>query len=72
MGDVGAGLPDGVPSDWVTGDEVYGRDHRPVVWLEQWHRPSVLATNELQWYPTSCGPQEGRAVDSTATLHLAS
>jgi SRSO17 transposase len=33
----------GVPAAWVTGDEVYGRDRRLRVWLEQQEWPFVLA-----------------------------
>lgn len=38
----------GVPSAWVTGDEVYGGDGNLRRWLEQERRPYVLAVRENQ------------------------
>jgi len=32
----------GVPAAWVTGDEIYGRDRRLRVWLEEQERPRPL------------------------------
>ena len=48
----------GVPAAWVTGDEVYGRDRRLRLWLEEQERPFVLAvaTNESLWARTERGP----------------
>ncbi len=50
----------GVPAAWVTGDEVYGRDRRLRIWLEEQERPFVLAvaTNEPLWVPAERGPQQ--------------
>ncbi len=59
----------GVPAAWVTGDEVYGRDRRLRLWLEERERPFVLAvaTNEPLWAMTDRGPQQiGAAVIATA------
>ncbi len=58
----------GVPTAWVTGDEVYGRDRRLRRWLEEQERPFVLAvaTNEPLWAPTERGPQQARAADIAA------
>jgi len=59
----------GVPAAWVTGDEVYGRDRRRRLWLEEQERPFVLAvaTNESLWALTERGPQQlGAAVIAAA------
>ena len=59
----------GVPAAWVTGDEVYGRDRRLRLWLEEQGRPFVLAvaTNEPLWARTERGPQQlGAAVIAAA------
>jgi len=59
----------GVPAAWVTGDEVYGRDRRLRLWLEEQERPFVLAvaTNEPLWARTERGPQQlGAAVIAAA------
>ena len=59
----------GVSAAWVTGDEVYGRDRRLRLWLEEQERPFVLAiaTNEPLWARTERGPQQlGAAVIAAA------
>ena len=59
----------GVPAAWVTGDEVYGRDRRLRLWLEEQGHPFVLAvaTNEPLWAATDRGPQQvGAAVIAAA------
>ena len=58
----------GVPAAWVTGDEVYGRDRRLRIRLEEQGRPFVLAvaTNEPLWAPTAQGPQQVGAADIAA------
>lgn len=50
----------GVPSSWVTGDEVYGSDRRLRVCLEQQEMPHVLAirSNEPLWTNTERGPAQ--------------
>jgi len=60
----------GIPAAWVSGDEVYGRDRRLRVWLEQQGRPFVLAvaTNEPLWALTDRGPQQVAAADIAAAL----
>lgn len=60
----------GVPAAWVTGDEVYGRDRRLRVWLEEQERPFVLAvaTNEPLWALTDRGPQQVAAASIVAAL----
>lgn len=63
----------GVPAAWVTGDEVYGRDRRLRLWLEEQERPFVLAvaTNEPLWAQTDRGPQQVGAANIAAALPLA-
>ncbi len=59
----------GTPAAWVTGDEVYGRDRRLRLWLEEQERPFVLAvaTNEPLWARTERGPHQlGAAVIAAA------
>jgi SRSO17 transposase len=58
-----------VPAAWVTGDEVYGRDRRLRVWLEEQEQPFVLAVakNEPLWARTDRGPQQVGAADIAAT-----
>jgi SRSO17 transposase len=58
----------GVPAAWVTGDEVYGRDRRLRIWLEEQERPFVLAvaTNEPLWAATARGPQQIGAAEIAA------
>lgn len=60
----------GVPAAWVTGDEVYGRDRRLRVWLEQQEWPFVLAVaaNEPLWALTGQGPRHVGAADLAAAL----
>ena len=60
----------GVPAAWVTGDEVYGRDRRLRVWLEEQEQPFVLAvaTNEALWALTDRGPQQVAAAVIAAVL----
>ncbi|HEU5423282.1 MAG TPA: IS701 family transposase [Nitrolancea sp.] len=60
----------GVPAGWVTGDEVYGRDRRLRLWLEQQNRPFVLAVaaNEPLWCATPRGPQQVGAADIAAAI----
>jgi SRSO17 transposase len=60
----------GVPAAWVTGDEVYGRDRRLRVWLEEQERPFVLAvaTTEPLWALTERGPQQVGAAGIAAAL----
>lgn len=60
----------GVPAAWVTADEVYGRDRRLRVWLEEQGRPFVLAVakNEPLWAPTERGPQQVPAATLAAAL----
>jgi len=60
----------GVPAAWVTGDEVYGRDRRLRLWLEEQDRPFVLAvaTNEPLWATTDRGPQQIGAAAIAAAL----
>jgi SRSO17 transposase len=60
----------GVPAAWVTGDEVYGRDRRLRLWLEEQGRPFVLAvaTNEPLWARTERGPQQLGAAMIAAAL----
>ena len=60
----------GVPAAWVTGDEVYGRDRRLRLWLEEQGRPFVLAvaTNESLWARTERGPQQLAAATIAAAL----
>src|SRR5690625_61679 len=50
---LGRALGSGIPARWVTADEVYGRDRRLRVWLEQQGQPFVLAvgSNEKLWQP---------------------
>lgn len=57
----------------MTGDEVYGRDRRLRVWLEQQGRPFVLAvaTNEPLWAPTDRGPQQVAAAAIVAAVPAA-
>ena len=57
-----------VPAAWVTGDEVYGRDRRLRVWLEEQEQPFVLAVakNEPRWARTDRGPQQVGAADIAA------
>ncbi len=63
----------GVPAAWVTGDEVYGRDRRLRIWLEEQERPFVLAvaTNEPLWAATARGPQQLGAAEIAAALPAA-
>ncbi len=63
----------GVPAAWVTGDEVYGRDRRLRVWLEEQGRPFVLAvaTNEPLWATTDRGPQQVAAAAVAAAVPAA-
>ena len=58
----------GVPSNWVTGDEVYGSDRNLRLWLEGAGIPHVLAikSNEKLWALTDKGPRQVRA-DQLAT-----
>jgi SRSO17 transposase len=60
----------GVPAAWVTGDEVYGRDRRLRVWLEQQERPFALAVarSEPLWALTDRGPQQVAAADIVAAV----
>jgi len=60
----------GVPAAWVTGDEVYGRDRRLRLWLEEQEQPFVLAvaTNEPLWAQTDRGPQQVGAASIAAAL----
>lgn len=46
-------LASGIPARWVTADEVYGRDRRLRIWLEQQEQPFILAvsSNEKLWQP---------------------
>lgn len=57
----------GVPAGWVTGDEVYGRDRRLRMWLEQRHQPFVLAVaaNEPWW----CLTPQGATADRGGRQH---
>lgn len=61
-----------VPFKWITGDEVYGRDRRLRMWLEQHDQFFALAvaTNEPLWYilPDGKGPREVRADKISASL----
>jgi SRSO17 transposase len=59
-----------VPAAWVTGDEVYGRDRRLWIWLEEQERPFVLAvpTSASLWVQTKRGPLPRDAAASTAAL----
>jgi len=60
----------GVPASWVTGDEVYGRDRRLRIWLEEQERPFVLAvpTSESLWVQTARGPLQRGAAAIAAAL----
>jgi SRSO17 transposase len=54
----------GVPSRWVTADSVYGSDRSLRRWLEEQHRPFVLAVrrDEAAWYAEDTGfPHQVRA-----------
>jgi len=59
-----------VPAAWVTGDEVYGRDRRLRIWLEEQERPFVLAvpTSESLWVQTARGPLQRDAAAIAAAL----
>jgi SRSO17 transposase len=61
----------GVPFSWVVGDEVYGNDRRLRVWLEQQHRPHVLAikaTEALWAWVAGQGPVQVPARDLATVL----
>ncbi len=59
-----------VPAAWVTGDEVYGRDRRVRLWLEEQERPFVLAvpTSASLWVQNARGPLQRAAAAITAAL----
>lgn len=61
-----------IPFKWITGDEVYGRDRRLRMWLEQHDIFFALAvaTNEPLWYilPDGKGPKDVRADQICASL----
>ena len=52
-----------IPFGWFTGDEVYGSDSKPRLWLERPEIPHVLAvkTSEKLWAWTEKGPLQVRA-----------
>jgi SRSO17 transposase len=60
----------GVPTSWVTGDEVYGGDRHLRVWLEQEEVPHVLAvrSNEPLWVATDRGPAQIAAAQLVAQV----
>jgi SRSO17 transposase len=60
----------GVPAAWVTGDEVYGKDRRLRIWLENQKQPFVLAvpSNEPAWVVWDQGPQQVPAATVAARL----
>jgi SRSO17 transposase len=61
----------GVPGRWITADSVYGSDRRLRVWLEQEHRPFVLAVrrDEAVWFAGDTGyPHQVRAWKIAAML----
>jgi SRSO17 transposase len=54
----------GVPSRWITADSVYGSDRSLRRWLEEGHRPFVLAVrrDEAAWFAGDTGfPHQVRA-----------
>jgi SRSO17 transposase len=57
-----------VAVSWVTGDEVYGRDRRLRMWLEEQQQPFVLtvASNEPLWFSRGRGPEQVPAAEIAA------
>ena len=53
-------LEAGVPTSWVTADEVYGNDRRLRIWLEEQGVPHVLAVKSTEplWVWTEKGPAQ--------------
>src|SRR3954454_16259632 len=65
-------LAAGVPAQWVTGDEVYGGDVRLRVWLEEQHRPHVLAVKRTEsLWSTTTWTQVGAAALADAVPEAA-
>jgi SRSO17 transposase len=63
-------LEAGVPSCWVTGDEVYGGDRRLRVWLEEHDLAHVLAIKRTEplWAMTDQGPAQVAAAALAAAV----
>ena len=59
-----------VPAAWVAGDEPYGNDGGLRRWLEQQHRPYVLAVarSHAVWAAVDGGPRQARAEELVATV----
>jgi len=63
-------LDAGVPTSWVTADEVYGGDRRLRLWLEERKQPFVLAIKQTEplWVVTERGPAQHKAAAIAADL----
>lgn len=63
-------LDAGVPTSWVTADEIYGGDRRLRVWLEERKQPFVLAIKQTEplWVATERGPAQRKAAAIAADL----
>lgn len=63
-------LEAGVPTSWVTADEVYGNDRRLRIWLEEQGVPHVLAVKSAEplWVWTDKGPAQVGAAKLTSQI----
>ncbi|MFD0586313.1 IS701 family transposase [Dactylosporangium darangshiense] len=60
-------LDAGLPANWVTGDEAYGKDGKFRLWLQQRHIGYVLAVPSNQKVPTERGSARADALAAAAS-----